>query len=107
MAIYLIVFFFIIRLFQFAFCSYNKHQDQKQLRRCKDLFCFATHSPSLREAKAGTESRNHEGTLLTDLLLLTISVCFLTQPRTTCLRDGTTHSGVVAAISISNEEKVS
>lgn len=60
---------------------YN-HEWLKEERACPNLQ-FSGHTPPVRHTRAGTGGRNwgrgHRGRLLTDLLLLACSVCFLIQ----------------------------
>lgn len=63
----------------------TKHHDHKRLKKervCASLQ-FSGHTPPVTQTRAGTDGRNwgrgHGGGLLTDLLLLACSICFLIQ----------------------------
>lgn len=74
------------------------------------LAMFPSHSPSLREARAGTQGRNwgrsHRRMLLTGLISMACSTWFLNQPRINSPGGGTAHSGLASPTPIINQETV-
>lgn len=70
----------------FSITVVRKHHGQKQLQEEKVFFWLIHTKPSpLLEVSAGnssgSRSMNHERKLLTGLLLVVTSACFLIQPR--------------------------
>jgi hypothetical protein len=68
-----------------------KHQDQKQVREGRDFLAFISLWSLLKEVRTGTlrhelMQRPHGGVLLTVLIPIACSVCFLIEPRTTSPR---------------------
>ena len=95
----------------------KKQYDQKNNKGRKGLIqrTLLWHCCSLpKEVRTGTQAgkerggrswcRGQGGVLLTGLLLMVCSACFLIEPRATCLGDGTSHSGLCPPISITNWE---
>jgi hypothetical protein len=57
-----------------------KHDQRNMERKGFVLFTFLDHCSSSKEVRTG---RGHGGMLLTSLLLMACSSCFLIEPRTT------------------------
>lgn len=87
-----------------SFCCRDKHHDQKQLRGKKSfILVYTSRSKSITEQSLGRNlCTNHGGTLLFGWLTGPCSASFLTQPRTTCLRNGDAHSGLGPPVSMNS-----
>jgi hypothetical protein len=88
---------------QFGFCCSDECHDHKTWvgRDLLGLY-ISGQSPSLTEGNQGRNwNRDHERTLLTSLLPIACSTCFLTAPRLTCSE---LMPPLVPPLSITNQE---
>lgn len=71
----------------FGFYCCDKHRDRKQLgwETVYFILQLSVQTPSLRDARGGTEAETVGGALLTGLLHAACPACFHRAPRSTCL----------------------
>lgn len=97
--------------FAFRFCG--KLHDQKPHREERASFSLCSYSTPLRETRAGTHGKalaagteaGTRGVLLTGLLPIVCSVCFLIQPSAICLEVAQHIWDLGAPMSVTNQEK--
>jgi hypothetical protein len=88
------------------FCCCDKHYDQKLLG--EERVNFILEFMLRHEGKSGQELRNlearTESVSMEEYYLHACSICCLIQPRTTCLRDASSHNGPGPPVAICNQE---